>query len=102
MRCELVPQYKVIVSRCVADNLLAHMSFIANVSIDAAQRFISEYETVIKHLEENPFQYQIDVSFDNPNEYRRAVFAQWYKCIFMVEGSTVYIDSVVDCRQNPD
>lgn len=44
--------------------------------------------------------YQIDTSFDNPYEYRRVVFAKWYKCLFIVEGSTVYLDSVVDCRQD--
>ena len=93
-------KYQVIVSKHVANNLLEHMTFISNVSIEAAQRFVEEYEAVINALEENPLKYQVDTTFDNTYEYRRVIFAKWYKCVFAVEESTVYIDSVVDCRQD--
>lgn len=81
-------KYKVIVSRHVAEHLLGHIEFISNVSTEAAHRFIEEYENVITRLEDNPYQ------------YRRAVFARWYKCLFIVDNSVVYLDSVVDCRQD--
>ena len=94
-------KYKVIVSRHIAEMLLLHTSFIAQVSSEAAKRFVAQYEHVIDRLEENPLQFQEDTAFDNPDGYRRAVFAKWYKCLFIVEGDTVYVDSVVDCRQDP-
>ena len=93
-------KYKVIVSRHVAEHLLGNIEFISNVSTEAAHRFIEEYENVITRLEDNPLQYQIDTSFNNPYKYRRAVFARWYKCLFIVDNSVVYLDSVVDCRQD--
>jgi hypothetical protein len=93
-------KYKVIVSKHVAEHLLEHVRFISNVSLVAARNFISEYESILNRLENNPFEFQIDTSFDNPDEYRRAVFSKWYKCIFLIKGSTVYIDSVIDCRQD--
>ena len=92
-------QFKVIVSRHVAEALIKHTAFIAQVSPKAADSFVVEYEKVLVRLEENPLQFQIDTAFDNPDGYRHAVFAKWYKCLFIVEGNTVYLDSVVDCRQ---
>jgi hypothetical protein len=97
-----MPKYKVIVSRHVAENLLMHTAFISNVSPNAAESFVLEFEDILNRLEDNPIQYQKDTSFDNPDGYRRVLFAKWYKCLFLIEGDTVYVDSVVDCRQNPD
>ena len=93
-------KFRVIVSKHVANYLLSYVEFISLVSIEAARQFIAEYEKVLVRLEENPLQFQLDTSFDNPDGYRRAVFAKWYKCLFLIEGQVVYLDSVVDCRQN--
>jgi hypothetical protein len=85
-----------------AKNLLSHTGFIAQVSTEAAKRFVAEYGQVIERLEENPLQFQEETAFNNPDGYRRAVFAKWYKCLFIIDGETVYVDSIVDCRQNPE
>lgn len=95
-------KYRVIVSRLIICEVLSHMSFISNVSVEAAERFYTEFEQIIDRLGDNPFQYQVDTTINDTDEYRRAVFAKWYKCIFVVEGTNVYIDSVVDCRQDKD
>lgn len=92
-------KYKVIVSKHIAENMLEHTSFIANVSVDAAKRFVSEFEKVVTLLEDNPLQFQVDTSFANPDGYRRVIFAKWYKCLFLVKDSTVFVDSIVDCRK---
>lgn len=92
-------RYKVIVSKHVGEHLLEHISFISNVSLVAARDFISEYEEIINRLEDNPYEFQVDTSFENTYGYRRAIFAKWYKCLFVVEESIVYVDYVVDCRQ---
>lgn len=93
-------KYRVIVSKHIAERLLEYVEFISNVSTEAAKQFIYEYETILIRLEENPLQFQVDTSFNNPDGYRRAVFAKWYKCLFIVNGKVVYIDTVVDCRQS--
>ena len=92
-------KYKVIVSKNVAGHLLSHIEFISKVSVEAARQFVAEYENALNRLEDNPLQFQVDTSFDNPDGYRRVVFAKWYKCLFVIDGTTVYLDSVVDCRQ---
>ena len=92
--------YNVIVSGHVAQKLLVYVSFISNVSLSAAQTFVDEYESILRRIEDNPLQFQVDTSFENPAGYRRAVFAQWYKCVFKVYGTNVYVDAIVDCRQS--
>ena len=95
-----MPEYRVIVSRRVAENLLVYTAFIAQVSLDAVRRFVEEYEEVLLRLEENPFQFQVDTSFDNPKQYRKVLFGKWFKCVFLVEPGIVYLDAIVDVRQN--
>ena len=93
-------KYKVIVSKRVTTNLLTYFEFISNVSTEAARQFVADFELILDRLEENPLQFQVDTSFNNPYGYRRAIFSKWFKCIFVIEGYTVYLDSIVDCRQS--
>ena len=93
-------KYRIVTSRLVAQNLIEHITFISNVSTEAAKRFLSDYDAILTRLENNPFEFQLDTTFDNPHGYRRAIFAKWFKCLFIVEESTVYIDSIVDCRRD--
>ena len=93
-------KYRVITSKLVAQNLIEHTAFISNVSVEAAKRFLSEYDAILTRIENNPYEFQIDTSFGNPYGYRRAVFAKWYKCLFIVDESVVFLDAVVDCRKD--
>ena len=52
-------QFKVIVSRHVAEDLIKHTAFIAQVSPQAADSFVVEYEKVLFRLEENPLQFKL-------------------------------------------
>lgn len=95
--------YTVIVSRRVDSMLLKHISFLAKVSLPAARRFRNDYSTVLKRISDNPFQFPIEADLNLPEGiYRKALFSKRYKAIFWVEKSTVYLDAVVDCRQNFD
>lgn len=94
-------KFKVIFDPALDRMVLQHTEFISRVSIPAAERFMEDFETIIRRLSENPYQFP---SCDDPNlsdTYRKAVFAKWYKMIFSVEDDTVYVDAVVDGRQSP-
>ena len=93
-------KYKVIIARHVAEQVMKHVEFISNVSPEFAGEFVTGLDEVVARIGDNPFQFQVDTAFDNPEKYRRAIFAKWYKCIFIVEETTVFIDSIVDCRQD--
>ena len=94
-------RYNVILSSRVDTMLRRHILFIANVSIPRAERFADEFEGVVGQLKSNPFLFPYDTD-DNlpPGKYRRAVFGKWYKALFRVDGDTVYVDAVCDCRED--
>ena len=81
--------------------LTQHAEFIARVSKPAAQRFRTEFAAMLKRLADNPYQFP---HYDDPNLpaelYRKAIFAKWYKVVFYVEDTDVYVDAVVDGRSD--
>ena len=95
--------YTVILASRVDRQLLEHVAFISRVSIPAARRFRDEFSRILNDLEQNPFQFPLETDPNLPeNRYRRVLFARWYKALFVTEGSTVYLDAVVDCRRSTD
>lgn len=94
-------KYTVTISKRANAMLIDHTRFLANVSVSAAQKLVSEFENILDILEDNPFQFPIETEYDFlPGEYRKALFGKRYKALFMVEDHTVYMDAVLDCRQD--
>ena len=57
---------------------------------------------ILARLEENPFQFPVDLEIDLPGRtYRKAIFAKWFKVLFQVKYQRVYIDGIIDCRRDP-
>ena len=94
------PNYQIILARRVDGMLLRHISFLARVSVPAAKKFRAEFAHLLERLEQNPMQFPVEEELNLPSQYRSALFARRYKAVFMVEGSTVYLDAVLDCRQD--
>lgn len=94
-------KYTVIVSRRADAMLVRHTRFLANVSIPAAKGLIAEFEKVVDTLENNPFLFPEETDYDlPPGKFRKAMFGKRYKALYTVEGETVYLDAVLDCRQD--
>ena len=80
--------------------LASHILFLARVSIKAARRLRGEYAGILNELEDNPFQFPAAEISSLPDEYRAALFGKRYQAVFCVEGNTVYLDAVLDCRMD--
>ena len=94
-------KYNVVIARRADEMLLRHTEFLSRVSLPAARKLLSAFEEVIGNLEENPFLYQIDDDSNLPEgKYRRALFLERYKVLYCIEENMVYVDAVVDCRQD--
>ena len=94
-------KYTVIVSRRADEMLIRHARFLAQVRVSAARRMAAEFEKILDTLEKNPFQFPPETDYDLPDGfYRKALFSEWYKAVFSVSGDTVYLDAILDCRQN--
>jgi plasmid stabilization system protein ParE len=93
-------KYSVILSSRVEAQLLQHMEFLARVSVPAAKRFREEYARILDRLEDNPHQFPVETDPNLPaGLYRKALFAKRYKALFSIVENLVYLDAVVDCRQ---
>ena len=94
-------KYKIILAQRVDQMLLRHTEFLTRVSIPAAQRFYREFETILRKMEDNPFQFPAEEDSNLPSgRYRKALFEKWYKAVFSVSYDTIYLDAVVDCRMD--
>jgi len=96
-------KYNVIVSERADRMLLSCTAFLTNVSIPAAKRLLRDYRKSIKVLAETPYQFPFADDLDVPGipleTYRKCLFDDRYKAIFLIEDDDVFIDAVIDCRQ---
>jgi plasmid stabilization system protein ParE len=80
-----------------------HADFLAQISVDAADRLLSRFEKIIARLADNPFQFpiadELDIPGVPPNTYRKCLFEERYKALFMVGEGEVFIDAVIDTRR---
>lgn len=94
-------KYKLVFAKRVDQMLLRHTEFLTRVSISAAKQFYSEFKDILHRMEENPHQFPVDDDLNLPEgQYRKALFARWYKALFMVTEHIVYLDAIVDCRMD--
>ncbi|MFZ3170929.1 MAG: type II toxin-antitoxin system RelE/ParE family toxin [Carboxydocellales bacterium] len=94
-------KYTVIISDEATQMLVSHSRFLAQVSEKAALNLIAEFSEQAKSLEEfperNPW---LSDPFIPAGKYRKLLMGKQYLLIYQVKGDTVYVDYVVDCRQD--
>lgn len=94
-------RYTVVFASRVDAQLLKHTEFLARVSVPAAKAFRNAFAQLLEEMESNPMRFPMETDQNLPEGvYRKALFAKRYKALFSVVGSTVYLDAVVDCRQD--
>ncbi|MDI6880960.1 MAG: type II toxin-antitoxin system RelE/ParE family toxin [Desulfitobacteriaceae bacterium] len=98
---EKKPQYKVIVSDRARQMLAGHVRFLAQKSPSAARKVKNELMDAIRSLyrmtERFPF---LDAEFIPLNKYHKMFVEKWYLILYQIKDQTVYVDYIVDCRQD--
>lgn len=93
--------YRVVIASQAAEQLVLHAAFLANVSADAAERLVRSFEAASASLSSSPLRCPfLRARFIPANTYRCLVFENRYMLIYQVKDQTVYVDYVVDCRQD--
>ena len=96
--------YNVVIARRADRMLLSHTEFLIRVSIDAARRLLFDFRKATKRLAENPYQFpfadELDAPGIPPEMYRKCLFENRYKALFLIENNDVFIDAIIDCRQD--
>ena len=93
--------YKVIVSQKAEEMLMKHIAFIATVSKEAAGKEKNRIITAIRYLEEDPDIYPfLDEDCIPKNKYHKLVIGKRYMILYQIKDQTVYVDYIIDTRQN--
>ena len=94
-------KYNVIVSSQATHMLVSHAAFLAQVSPEAAERLTLDFEKTAKSLEIMPHRCPwLSGEYIPKNSYRYILFGKRYLLIFQIQDNNVYVDYVVDCRQD--
>lgn len=93
-------KYSVIVSERATQMLVSHAAFLAQVSVEAAERLTVEFEKTASSLETMPQRCPwLTGEYIPRNAYRCILFEERYMILFQIIDDIVYADYVVDCRQ---
>jgi len=94
-------KYNVIISKRAGSMLQSHARFLAQVSEQAANDFIAEFQESVQSLEVMPKRnpYLNDMTLPQ-NKYHKLVIKKRYLVIYQIKQDIVYVDYVVDCRQD--
>lgn len=95
------PQYQVVVSDRARQMLAGHVRFLARKSPAAARRTKSELMLAIRSLSALPERFSfLDAEFIPPNKYHKMFVEEWYLILYQIKDQRVYVDYIVDCRQD--
>lgn len=98
---EKKPQYKVIVSDRARQMLADNIRFLAQKSPSAARKAKDALMDAIRSLYQMPMHFPfLDAEFIPPNKYHKLFVEKWYLVLYQIKDQTVFIDYVVDCRQD--
>jgi plasmid stabilization system protein ParE len=95
--------FSVLVSPVAHARMLEHFEFLARVNEAAATKLLDALMCDIRSLAEMP---QRNPLYDRPNippgEYRWMLSAKRYRFVYEIEGSTVFIEDIQDCRESDE
>ncbi len=95
------PKYDVVVSDRARQMLGVHMRFLANVSPLAARKAKTAIIEAIRSLAVMPGRYPFfNEEYIPPNKYHRMFVEKWYLILNQIRDNTVFVDYIVDCRQD--
>ena len=94
-------RYTVIISDRAKQMLGQHIRFLAQVNKDAAVELKKRFLTEFRFLESFPQRYPFfSADFIPPNKYHKLYIKNWFLVLYQIKDNTVYIDWIVDCRQD--
>jgi len=94
-------EYRIVVSDAALAMLDAHVDFLARVSKSAATTLMNEMLDDIASLSDTPQRFpSYENQFIQDGRYRRMLSCKRYLVIYEIDSTTVYVDFIVDCRQD--
>lgn len=93
-------EYKVIVSDRSRQMLGNHVRFLAQKSPSSARKAKNKLMDAIRSLHQMPERFPfLKAEFIPTNKYHKMFVEKWYLILYQIKDQTVYVDYIVDCRQ---
>lgn len=81
--------------------LAGHVRFLAQKGPAAARKIINDLMNAIRSLYQMPERFPFfEAEFIPPNKYHTMFVEKWYLILYQIKDQSVYVDYIVDCRQN--
>lgn len=94
-------KYQVIISDRAKEMLGMHIRFLAQVNKPAAAKLKKRLIGEIRSLQELPHRYPFfNEAYIPANKYHKLYVENWYLILYQIKDGTVYVDWIVDCRQD--
>ena len=78
-----------------------HIRFLAQVNKPAAKKLKDRLVTEIRSLQDMPQRYPFfNETYIPVNKYHKLYIENWYLVLYQIKDDTVYVDWIVDCRQD--
>ena len=92
-------RYRVLISDKARQMMKAHVSFLAEVNPQAAEKLRVSLMEGIRSLAQMPERCPYLDEEDRRSPYRKLHIPKWYLVIYVVVDDTVYVEYIVDARQ---
>ncbi len=93
--------YSVVVSDAALAMLDSHAAFLAKVNAKAAAKLMDEVLDDMASLSEYPHRFPFyENQFISDNRYRKMLSAKRYVILYEIDGESVFVDYIIDCRQD--
>lgn len=94
-------EYKVYYTNKSRKMLNSHISFLSRVSLNASTKLKCTFEEYINTLKVFPkIGSKVDFNGKLPSKYRKMVISKRYILIYIVSQNYIYIETILDSRQN--
>lgn len=98
---ELENKFQVIVSKRAAQQLVEHAVFMARLEERLARQLAADFWKAADSLQSFPYRTPIlRSSVFVTEKYRKMVFGKWYLLIYQIKGERVFVEYVIDGRQD--
>ena len=94
-------KYKVVISDRAKEMLGMNIRFLAQVNKTAATKLKSRLVEEIRSLQDMPQRYPFfNENYIPANKYHKLYVENWCLVLYQIKDDTVYVDWIVDCRQD--
>ena len=94
-------KYNVIISDRAREMLGMHIRFLAQVNKQAATTLKNRLVEEMRSLQNMPQRYPFfNENYIPTNKYHKLYVENWYLVLYQIKDDTVYVDWIVDCRQD--